>query len=250
MVLMEIRKGLVVNTQTNGFGQIIGPGLPDWTPRQPPSEAPMQGRFARLERLELARHLVPLWEAVTEGVDDSLWTYLPFAQPADQAAFADMLSRDFIGEAAKYQGFAIQDVKTGATLGTASFMRTDTASGSTEVGSVLFGPRLQRSPIATEAMFLMMQRVFDEQGYRRYEWKCDSLNTPSWRAAERLGFSYEGTFRQVMVYKGRSRDTAWFSMLDREWPTIRKGFEAWLDPANFDANGQQIDRLRTRDIPV
>jgi RimJ/RimL family protein N-acetyltransferase len=95
-------------------------------------------------------------------------------------------------------------------------------------------------------MFLMMTRVFDELGYRRYEWKCDSLNTPSWRAAERLGFTYEGTFRQAMVYKGRSRDTAWFSMLDIDWPTIRKGFEAWLDPSNFDALGGQIERLRTR----
>ena len=135
---------------------------------------------------------------------------------------------------------------TGEILGTASFMRTDRASGSTEVGSVLFGPRLQRSPIATEAMFLMMCRVFDEQGYRRYEWKCDSLNSPSWRAAERLGFSYEGTFRQVMVYKGRSRDTAWFSMLDSEWAKIRAGFEAWLAPGNVNPDGQQIERLRVR----
>ena len=235
-----------MNTQTNRFGQIVGPGLPDWTPRQPPSDDPMQGRFARLERLDLSRHLTPLYQALTEGGDDSLWTYLPFPQPADQAAFAMMLTRDFIGEAAKYQGFAIQDARTGETLGTAAFMRTDTASGSTEVGSVLYGPRLQRSPIATEAMFLMMTRVFDELGYRRYEWKCDSLNTPSWRAAERLGFTYEGTFRQAMVYKGRSRDTAWFSMLDIDWPTIRKGFEAWLDPSNFDALGGQIERLRTR----
>lgn len=233
--------------QTNPFGQTIGPALPAWTPRQPLSDAAMAGRFARLERLDLARHLTGLYEAVTEGGDESLWTYLPFGMPADQAAFAEMLGRDFIGAAAKYQGFAICNATTGEVMGTASFMRTDTASGSTEVGSVLFGPRLQRSPIATEAMFLMMRRVFDEQGYRRYEWKCDSLNAPSRRAAERLGFSYEGTFRQVMVYKGRSRDTAWFSMLDSEWPTVRAGFEAWLDPGNFDSEGRQIERLRTRD---
>lgn len=233
-------------TQTNSFGQIVGPDLPGWTPREPLSDAPMQGRFARLERLTLTDHLAGLYAAVTEGGDESLWTYLPFGMPPSREAFGEMLARDFIGDEAKYQGFAICHAVTGEILGTASFMRTDRASGSTEVGSVLFGPRLQRSPIATEAMFLMMCRVFDEQGYRRYEWKCDSLNSPSWRAAERLGFSYEGTFRQVMVYKGRSRDTAWFSMLDSEWAKIRAGFEAWLAPGNFNPDGQQIERLRVR----
>jgi RimJ/RimL family protein N-acetyltransferase len=122
-------------------------------------------------------------------------------------------------------------------------MRIDRNMGVIEVGNINYSPLLQRKPAATEAMFLMMSRVFDELGYRRYEWKCDSLNAPSRAAARRLGFTFEGIFRQAVVYKGRNRDTAWFSIIDAEWPAIRDGFERWLDPANFDADGRQVRRL-------
>ena len=131
----------------------------------------------------------------------------------------------------------------GRPVGVASYLRIDPAMGSIEVGHLSYSPALQRSAVATEAMYLMMRRAFDELGYRRYEWKCDSLNAPSRRAAERLGFRYEGTFRQMMVIKQRSRDTAWYSILDSEWPALRTAFERWLDPANFDASGAQRARL-------
>ncbi|HET9948325.1 MAG TPA: GNAT family protein, partial [Longimicrobiales bacterium] len=127
--------------------------------------------------------------------------------------------------------------------GLASYLRIAPEHGSIEVGHVHFGPALRRTPAATEAMYLMMRRAFDELGYRRYEWKCDALNAPSRRAAERLGFTYEGTFRQHIVYKGRNRDTAWYSILDAEWPRVRSALEAWLDPSNFDAEGRQRRRL-------
>jgi RimJ/RimL family protein N-acetyltransferase len=138
--------------------------------------------------------------------------------------------------------FAIVDAKTGRAVGLASYLRIDPRVGSIEVGHLRFSSLLQRTPAATEAMALMMRRAF-ELGYRRYEWKCDALNAPSRAAAERLGFEFEGIFRQARLNKGRNRDTAWFSILDREWPALRPAFERWLDPANFDANGKQRARL-------
>jgi RimJ/RimL family protein N-acetyltransferase len=135
--------------------------------------------------------------------------------------------------------WTIVSLASGEAAGAASLLRTDRANGSTEVGHINYSPALQRTPIATEAMYLLMRRVFDELGYRRYEWKCDSLNLPSRRAAERLGFTYEGTFRQAVVYRQRNRDTAWFSILDTEWPAIAAAFRRWLDPSNFDAAGLQ-----------
>ena len=133
---------------------------------------------------------------------------------------------------------------SGRAVGVASYLRIDPAAGAIEVGHINFSPRLQRTRAATESMYLMMKRVFDELGYRRYEWKCDSLNAPSRAAALRLGFQFEGVFRQALVYKGRNRDTAWFSILDREWPALAAAFERWLDPANFDEAGRQRERLR------
>ncbi len=134
---------------------------------------------------------------------------------------------------------AIIDNATGEAVGTAAYMRIDAASGVIEVGSITYSPRLQRRPAGTEAMYLMMRRVFDELGYRRYEWKCNSLNMPSRAAALRLGFHYEGLFRQATMTRGRNRDTTWFSVIDREWPALRDAFERWLDPANFDAGTQR-----------
>jgi len=138
---------------------------------------------------------------------------------------------------------AILKRQSGRAVGVASFMRIGPASGVIEVGGINYSPRLQRTPAATEAMYLLMRRVFDELGYRRYEWKCDALNAPSRAAAARLGFRFEGIFRQAIVYKGRSRDTAWFSIIDGEWPTLKTAFERWLDPANFDESGRPRRRL-------
>jgi len=137
----------------------------------------------------------------------------------------------------------IVDLATGKAVGVATFMRIDRASGVIEVGNINYSPLLQRTPAATEAMFLMMRRVFEELGYRRYEWKCDSLNAPSRAAALRLGFQFEGIFRQAVVYKGRNRDTAWFSIIDSEWPSLKRAYEQWLGPENFDAEGRQKRKL-------
>ena len=138
---------------------------------------------------------------------------------------------------------AIIDRETGKAVGVASFMRMDPANGVIEVGHIHYAPVMRRTPAGTEAMFLMMRRAFDELGYRRYEWKCDSLNAPSRRAAERYGFTFEGIFRQAVIYKKRNRDTAWFAIIDRDWPAIKRAFEQWLDPANFDASGRQKRQL-------
>ena len=139
--------------------------------------------------------------------------------------------------------YALTERASGKAVGVASFLRITPEHGVIEVGNIVFAPCMQRTSLATEAMFLMMRRVFNELGYRRYEWKCDALNAPSRRAAERFGFSYDGLFRQASVYKGRNRDTAWYSILDRDWPAIERGYAAWLDPENFDENGAQKEKL-------
>ncbi len=226
----------------NAFGQPIGPPLPDWTPRPLPPRAPMQGRFCRLEPLDADRHAAELYEADRRDVDGRGWTYMsvgPFASFADfrgwvatATASADPLHH------------AIIDLATGKAVGSASFMRIDPAPGVIEVGFIKLSPLAQRSTAATEAMALMMARAFDELGYRRYEWKCDDLNAASKAAALRLGFTYEGLFRNATVTKGRSRDTAWFSIIDSEWPALQRAFAAWLAPGNFDAEGQQREGLR------
>ena len=138
---------------------------------------------------------------------------------------------------------AVVDRNSGKAAGVASYLRIGPAVGVIETGHINYSPLLQRTPAATEAMYLMMRRVFDELGYRRYEWKCDSLNARSRRAAERLGFTYEGVFRQATLYKGRNRDTAWYSITDKEWPRLKYGFQAWLSPGNFDSDGCQRQSL-------
>ena len=225
-------------SRLNGFGQPTGPDVPDWTPRARPSDAPMAGRFCRLERWDSARHLQGLLAAASED-DGRMWTYLPWGPFATPEALQAVIDET----ADRFQRFAILDT-AGETLGSASYMRHDLDAGAVEVGAVIFSPRLQRTAAATEAMFLMMRRAFDEAGYRRYEWKCDDLNTPSRAAALRLGFRFEGIFRQALVYRGRNRDTAWFSIIDSEWLALRAAFEAWLAPGNFDGDGRQRVRLQ------
>ena len=228
---------------SNEFGQPVGAPLPQWSPRPLPPRTAMHGRFCRVEPLDVDRHAAELFDANSEDRDGRNWTYLPYGP------FASFdLYRDYLAAAATRGDplvHAIIDQASGRAVGVASLMRIEAATGVIEVGGINYSPRLQRRPAATEAMYLLMRRVFDELGYRRYEWKCDQLNAPSRAAALRLGFRYEGLFRQATVYKGRNRDTTWFSIIDSEWPTLRRAFEAWLDPGNFDAAGRQRRKLES-----
>lgn len=226
---------------TNSLGQPIGFPLPDWAPPPRPPRAPIAGRYCRVEPLDAARHADDLFAANAQDTAGRMWTYLPygpFATPAEYRAWAEERSRSD-----DPQFHAIVDAGSGRAVGVASYLRIDPAAGSIEVGHIAFAPPLQRTPAASEAMFLLMRRAF-ELGYRRYEWKCDALNAPSRAAAQRLGLSFEGVFRQATVYKRRNRDTAWYAAIDAEWPALQMAFERWLSPANFDAGGRQIERLR------
>ena len=229
------------SVQRNHLGQCVGPPLPGWTPRPWPPRTPMLGRLCRLEALDAERHAEALHAEYAADSNGRNWTYLPYGPFASAAAYAQVVGTVQAGEDPVFYAIVLAD--SGRPVGVASYLRIDPANGSIEVGHLSYAPALQRSAAATEAMYQMMRRAFDELGYRRYEWKCDSLNQPSRRAAERLGFRYEGTFRQAMVVKGRSRDSAWYSILDGEWPALRDAFERWLDPANFDAAGHQRARL-------
>ncbi|MDA0270532.1 MAG: GNAT family protein [Chloroflexi bacterium] len=223
--------------RTNHLGQPIGAAVPDWTPRPRPRHEVMEGRLVRLEPLDAARHARDLWLAYSLEEDERNWTYLPYGPFESEAALHGWLAdRQGLGDPL---AFAIVDRAREQAVGLATYLRIDPAQGTIEVGHLAFSPLLQRRPASTEAMYLMMRHVFDDVGYRRYEWKCDSYNHPSWRAAERLGFQYEGIFRQAVVLKGRNRDTAWFAITDAEWPALRAAFEAWLLPANFDDQGRQ-----------
>ncbi|MFI8006914.1 GNAT family N-acetyltransferase [Streptomyces sp. NPDC086010] len=232
---------------TNEFGQPIGEPMPGWGPRPLPSGATLTGRYCRLEALDPARHTRDLFAALSSARDDRDWTYMsvgPFASEVDFGAWTREAA-----SSTDPRHYAVVDQRSGHAVGTLSLMRQDPANGVIEVGSVMFSPLLKRTTVATEAQFLLMAHAFDDLGYRRYEWKCDSRNAPSRRAAERLGFGYEGTFRQAVVYKGRSRDTAWFSIIGSEWPVLRQAFDVWLDPVNFDDDGLQrrsLTDIRTR----
>jgi RimJ/RimL family protein N-acetyltransferase len=221
----------------NEFGQPIGAPLPGWAPRPPPPRSPIEGRFCRVEPLDCDRHAADLFAANDAAPDGRNWTYLPQGPFAALAPYRAALEAAIERERAL--AHAIVERDSGRALGVASYLAIDPQNGTIEVGGIHYSPRLQRRPAATEAMYLLMRRVFDELGYRRYEWKCDSLNAHSRAAALRLGFRYEGLFRQAVVYKGRSRDTAWFSVIDGEWPALRTAFERWLDPSNLDAEGRQ-----------
>lgn len=227
--------------RTNALGQPIGEPVPDWTPRPRPPRTPMQGRLCRLEPLDAATHAAALHDAYAADRDGRNWTYLPYGPFESAEAYVSFVAKMQAHDDPLF--FAIVDLATQRPVGVASYLRIDPTMGTIEVGHLSYAPALQRTPTSTEAMYLMMRRAFDELGYRRYEWKCDSLNAPSIAAAKRLGFRFEGIFRQAMVTKGRNRDTAWLAIVDGEWPALRTAFERWLDPANFDANGAQRRRL-------
>ena len=228
----------------NRLGQPIGFPLQDWQTCPHPRGAVMQGRFCRLQPLEPERDAADLFAAFERDTDRRNWTYLPYGPFLSEIALRDWLVADCRGDDPVF--LTVLDRQTGRAVGMASYLRIQPTVGVIEVGHIHFSPLMQGTPISTEAMYLMMRAVFDDWGYRRYEWKCDALNAPSRRAAERLGFMFEGIFRQATIYKGRNRDTAWYSLLDREWPTAKAVFEAWLRRGNFDADGRQLESLSAR----
>jgi RimJ/RimL family protein N-acetyltransferase len=197
----------------------------------------LQGRFVTVAPLDPIVHADALYEATRGEAGDRLWDYLFDGPFPDSQAFRAYLQRLAASEDPLF--FAILNRTSGSAVGHAAYMRIEPAHRVIEVGSILYTPQLQQTAGATEAMYLMARHVFEELGYRRYEWKCNALNAPSRRAALRLGFTFEGIFRQHMVVKGRNRDTAWFSMLDSEWPVRKANFERWLDPSNFGGDGRQ-----------
>jgi RimJ/RimL family protein N-acetyltransferase len=225
----------------NDLGQPIGAAVEGWAGAQRPDGSEILGTRCRLELLRADRHAQALHTAYIENRDGGNWTYLPYGPFESAGAYRDWVLAHQSIEGLVF--YAIIDRERETPVGVAAFLRIFPESGSIEVGHLSYAPRLQRTPTSTEAMYLMMKRVFEDWGYRRYEWKCDSLNAPSRAAAERLGFRYEGLFRNHLVMKSRNRDTAWFSITEGEWPDIRCAFEAWLDPANFDRSGLQVKRL-------
>ena len=237
-----VRLSATRTRSTNDHGQPLGRPV-EWTgAAAPASDTVLEGKGVRLEPIG-PQHVDDLFAALCRPDDDATWTYLFWERPRDR----DELARIF--DATREAGqvtFAIVPVETERAAGFCSLMRIDPAMGSIEIGGIAFGRQLQRSRAATEAMALLMRHAFDDLGFRRYEWKCDSLNGPSRRAAIRLGFIWEGRFRNAVVYKGRNRDTDWFSITDREWPRVSAALDAWLDDDNFDDMGRQRARLAAR----
>src|SRR5450631_344082 len=224
-------------------GQPVGFPV-DATPAQPPQPVRLAGRHGAVERLDPQRHGDSLWEAV-QG-HPHLWTYMAFGPFADAASFSDWLaSRQLSSDPFFYA--IVQP--SGRAVGLAALMSIRPEMRVIEVGNILLSPRLQRTPLATEAQYLLARYVFETLGYRRLEWKCNALNAASRRAALRFGFTFEGIFRQHMIVKGRNRDTAWFAMMDHEWPAVRTGFEGWLAAENFDAAGRQRAKLAVAVAP-
>lgn len=226
-------------TRTNEFGQPVGEPVPGWQARPPVEPESLVGRYVRLERLTTA-HAKPLHKPMVLESPPSTWTYYPHQGLEDPGRFRAYVDGLLALPAAWPMAVVLPP---GEPVGVSCFLRLDPPNGSVEVGGIVYAASLRRTPAATEATYLMLHHAFDDLGYRRFEWKCDSLNEPSRRAAERLGFTYEGTFRNAMVYRGRNRDTAWFSITDDEWPRMRAALEAWLQPDNFDAAGRQVRSL-------
>lgn len=216
----------------------VGPIVPGWTPPPAPTGLHVEGRYARLEPLDADAHAALLYRAF-QG-HDAVWDYMPAGPFASSSQFHRWMRE--VTSADDIVFHALYDKETGKYGGFASYLRIQPNAGSIEVGYIAMSPQLQRTRAATEAMYLMMHWAF-KNGYRRYEWKCDALNRPSRCAAQRLGLSYEGVFRQATVVKGRNRDTAWFAAIDTEWPALSEAFRLWLDPSNFDATGRQISAL-------
>ncbi len=231
----------------NILGQPVGVLVPRWVaPKFPPYEV-MHGRLCDVKPLVPDRDAGDLFEANSLDVEGRMWTYLPYGPFASFALYRSWLRVSVLTTDPQF--YAIIDKATAKAVGIAAYVRIDPKNGSIEVGHLNFSPLLRQTPMATEAMYLMMKRAF-ELGYRRYEWKCNALNAPSRRAAQRFGLSYEGVFRQATVSKGRNRDTAWYAAIDEEWPALEAAFKHWLAPENFDEQGQQKVSLSTLTKPI
>lgn len=228
--------------QVNQFNQPVGTPLPDWQPRPRPQRVVLNGKYCRLEPLA-ACHAHALFAAHQQAPDTRSWTWLAREPDSDEACFCQWVEGVSIQEDPLH--FAVVDNATHQAVGSLSLMRIDAANGVIEVGHVHFSPLLSRTAMSTEAQWLLMRYVFDTLGYRRYEWKCNSLNEPSRRAAIRLGFQYEGRFRQALVVKGHNRDTDWFSIIDTEWSAVDSALQKWLADDNFDINGKQRQPLES-----
>jgi RimJ/RimL family protein N-acetyltransferase len=237
-----------ISSVHNEFGEPIGlPVSVGEAPQRPSEDLVLEGSYCYLEALDPEKHSVDLWDVYSLDVDGRLWTYMPQGPFADGAQYRAWV--DGVAHKADPFFYAIVDRETNKAVGVASYLRIDPASRSIEVGWITFSPVIQQRPIATEAMYLMMKHAF-ELGYRRYEWKCNALNQPSINAAMRLGMSFEGLFRQATMIKGHNRDTAWFAILDRDWPAAKIAFETWLAPENFDESGNQRTSLSVLTSPL
>lgn len=228
------------STNLNELGQELGEAVPDWQPPVFPSRTTLTGQWCALEPLDPAAHAADLYAAYEHDTEGRLWTYLPYGPFASADEYREWVDKTCLSSDPLF--YAIVDHDTGKATGVASYLRIAPAAGSIEVGHLCYSPALQQTRAATEAMYLMMKHAFD-LGYRRYEWKCNALNAASRGSAQRLGFSFEGVFRQANVLKGRNRDTAWFSVIDGEWPALEQAYIQWLDAANFDTSGRQQTRL-------
>lgn len=231
----------------NALGQPIGAIVNDWQEPSRPMPNIMQGRYCRLEPLNIEGHAAELFANYGQDNTGALWTYLPYGPFDTLDAFQCWMETNCLGNDPLF--YAIVDEHSGQAVGVASYLRIEPKYGSIEVGHINYSPCLQRTSAATEAMYLMMKNAF-ELGYRRYEWKCNALNLPSRKAAQRLGFSFEGVFRQHLIIKGHSRDTAWYAVIDSEWPALNVAYQTWLAPDNFDQNGQQKNRLSDFTAPI
>lgn len=236
-----------MKSEPNSLGQPVGLPVPHWQPPPVPPRATMEGRFCRVEALSAERHAQQLYEANAIDTEQRNWTYMTYGPFASWEEYRDWVKASAASSDPLF--FAIIDKTSGKASGVASYLRIDPRHGSIEVGHLMFSPLLQGKPAATEAMYLMMERAF-ALGYRRYEWKSNALNEPSRRAAQRLGMSYEGLFRQAAVVKGRNRDTTWYAAIDSEWPALKAAFQQWLEPSNFDESGRQRVALSALTAPL
>lgn len=231
----------------NKLGQPIGFPVDDWSPPPRPERQAIRGARCSIEPLSLDVHATDLHEANILDTEGQNWTYLAYGPFGTIDEYRRWICASSDSDDPLF--FAVVDNETGKAIGVASYLAIRPSNGSIEIGHINFSPRLQRTPAATEAMYLMMNTAF-ALGYRRCEWRCDSLNKRSRNAAQRLGFSFEGVFRQATVYKGRNRDTAWYSVVDHEWPALQTALTQWLEPSNFDAKGEQNTRLSDLTRPV
>ena len=231
----------------NALGQPVGEVVLEWTPPPVPSRLILEGRYCRLEPLSVHLHAADLFTALSLDATGASWTYLPYGPFDTLETYSAWLAERQKENDPLF--FTILDAATGKPVGVCAYLRIDAQAGCIEVGHLHFSPLLQKTPAASEAMYLMMRHAF-ELGYRRYEWKCDAMNAGSRRAAQRLGFSFEGVFRQARVTKGRNRDTAWFSIIDKEWSDLRVAFESWLSSDNFDISGRQQVALSVLTAPL